>query len=641
MAWSSRHFQHPDSKYKNTADLSKKRDGKARTDSELRKDKFMDGLESWVAYWRENPHRFVIEYLQIAPFSTFQMILLYVMFKSDYFMWWASRGLGKSHLIALFCVVRCLLFPGTKVCIASGTKGQSINILSEKIKGFYDTSPMLRVEIEELKTTINDPIVRFRNGSWIKVVAASDNARSARANVLVVDEFRMVDDDIIKTVLRKFLTSRRTPAFLKNPKYIGKQEPNTEIYISSAWMKSHWSWDKFQAFVKNMVNGKKYFTCGFPYQMGVKYGIIDRQRIVDEMSEEDFDPFAFSLEMECIPFGESEKAYFKFDALNKSRETIHPIIPISDEEFVKFKDSKIKDAPYFNPAKTPFGKDKKVGEIRILSMDVALMGGKANDATSFTLIRAVPNSDEYIKFIDYIEVMDGELAPIQAKRAKQLFYDLQCDYFVMDAAGVGQGVFDDLTRITIDSIRGVEYPAWKSSVYDEKMENRYIDRDAVPVIFPIKVSGSTATQLNHEMANYTKNQFDKRKIKLLKNEVDGRGYLSSSYDFDKIDDTYRAFYMAPYYNTSRLITEMINLDMEIRNGYIKLQEPRGGRKDRASSLMYGLHFVKLLEADLKAEAETEFNLESLFAGIGGNSNRTTLFGTSTSNPFASRFNGFK
>lgn len=598
MGWSSRPFQHSDSKYKNTADLTKKRDAKAKTDSELRQDKFMDGLETWVAYWRENPHRFVIEYLKIAPFSTFQMILLYVMFKVDYFMWWASRGLGKSHLVALYCVVRCLLYPGTKVCIASGTKGQSINILSEKIKGFYDSSEMLRIEIEELKTTINDPIVRFRNGSWIKVVAASDNARSARANVLIIDEFRMVDDEVIKTVLRKFLTSRRTPAYLKYEKYRGKQEPNTEIYISSAWMKSHWSWDKFHAFVKNMTTGKKYFTCGFPYQMGVKYGIIDKQRIVDEMSEEDFDPFAFSLEMECLPFGESEKAYFKFDPLNKSRELIHPIIPITDDEFVKYKDNKIKQAPYYDISKTPFGKVKKKGEYRILAMDVALMGGKNNDATAFTLIRAVPNKDEYIKFIDYLEVMDGEMAPVQALRAKKLFYDLECDHFIMDAAGVGQGVFDDLTRITIDPVRGVEYPAWKSSVYDEKMENRFIDKDAVPVIFPIKVSGATATALNHEMATYAKNQFDKRKIKLLKNETEGRDYLTDNYNYEKLNDDLRVIYLLPYFNTTRLINEMINLDMEVRGGYIKLQEQRGGRKDRASSLMYGLHFIKLLEAEL-------------------------------------------
>lgn len=221
--------------------------------------RFKSGMHTWIAYWRANPHRFVTEYLNIYPFSVFQGILLYMMFQSNYFMWWASRGLGKSYLVAIYCLVRCILYPETKVAIASGTKGQSINILSEKIQDFYNKSPLLQREIVELKTSINDPKVVFANGSWIKVVAARDSARSARANVLIIDEHRMVDNDIIRKVLTKFLTSRRRPKFLDKPEYEGRkdlQEGNTEIYLSSAWYKNHWSWDKFLAFKEKMMDGK-------------------------------------------------------------------------------------------------------------------------------------------------------------------------------------------------------------------------------------------------------------------------------------------------------------------------------------------------------------------------------------------------
>ncbi len=338
-----------------------------QTDAMMRQENVMNGLACWVGYWRSNPHRFVTEYLGIAPFSLFQKILLFLMFSNDYFLWWASRGISKSWLAALYCVVRCILYPGTQICIAAKTRSQSINIISEKIQTFSDNYLNIKREICELKTGSNDPIVKFHNGSWIKVVSANDNARSARANVLIVDEFRMVEWDIIKKVLRKFLTSRRQPGFLKYEEYKDFQEPNTEIYISSAWLKSHWSWERFLAYKSAMLEGKKYFTCALPYQLGIKHRILDKQRILDEIQEDDFDLTSFRMESECIPFGESEKAYFKFNDLNKSRNIAKPYLPMTDEEFIRYKGDK---------KKHKFYKPKHPNEVRIIGVDIALMGGK-------------------------------------------------------------------------------------------------------------------------------------------------------------------------------------------------------------------------------------------------------------------------
>lgn len=399
-----------------------------QTDLMMKHDKFVCNLKKWIGYWRSNPHRFVSEYLKINPFSLFQKVLLYLMFNNDYFLWWASRGLGKSHLTALYCVVRCILYPGTKVCIAAANRGQSLNIISEKIQGFYDNCPNVAIEISELKSNPNNPIVRFHNGSWIKIVTARQSARSSRANLLICDEFLQMDKDVITKVLRKFLTARRQPGYLKYEKYKDCREPNTEIYLSSIGMKSDWSFDKFLAYKEQMTAGKKYFTCGFPYQLGIKHGIIDKQRVIDEMEESDFDEISFSMEMGCIPFGESDKAYFKFDEMNRCREIQNIMIPMTNEEFIQNKGDKKKNKFYIK---------KKENEIRIITMDIALMAGKMNDNTSFNVIRLIPNGNEYIKFLIYSEILNGENTSIQALRLKQLFYDLECDYVVMDCAGNG------------------------------------------------------------------------------------------------------------------------------------------------------------------------------------------------------------
>lgn len=95
-------------------------------------------------------------------------------------------------------------------------------------------SPLLKNEIEALVISSTNAYIDFKDGSSIKVVTAADTARSNRANILLVDEFRMVNKDTIETVLRRFLTAPRMPGYLHNPKYAHLKERNKEIYLSSA-----------------------------------------------------------------------------------------------------------------------------------------------------------------------------------------------------------------------------------------------------------------------------------------------------------------------------------------------------------------------------------------------------------------------
>ena len=68
-----------------------------------------------------------LDITRIFEHDRFQTMLLVMMNRSRVFLWIAARGMGKSFLIAIFAVARCILYPGTKVVITSGTRGQSIN----------------------------------------------------------------------------------------------------------------------------------------------------------------------------------------------------------------------------------------------------------------------------------------------------------------------------------------------------------------------------------------------------------------------------------------------------------------------------------------------------------------------------------
>lgn len=257
------------------------------SDNLAKSKKLMEGIGIWGSWYKRFPHLFVRDYLGVT-LKPFQKILIYYMAHYNYFMYIASRGQGKSFLTAIFCCVRCILYPETKVIISAGKKGQAKEII-EKIDDLKNKSPNLSREINYINTGSNDPKCEFHNGSWIKIVASNDNARSKRANLLIADEFRMINLEVVNKVLRKFLTAPRQPKYLEKPEYAHLLERNKEIYLSSAWFCHHWSWEKVQAFFKAMVKGKEYFLCSLPYQLAIKEGLLDRQQVKDEMSESDFD----------------------------------------------------------------------------------------------------------------------------------------------------------------------------------------------------------------------------------------------------------------------------------------------------------------------------------------------------------------
>lgn len=200
------------------------------------KENFREGVKIWTTFWRLNPHRFVADYLQIN-LHIFQMMLIYMMDKSNFFMFIASRGLGKSFLISVYCCARAILYPHSKIIVSAGSKAQAKLLISQKIeKELMGMSPNLRKEIREIKCNGQDAKVIFKNGSTIEAVVSGDGSRGYRAHVLIIDEFRLVDKDVVDRILRPFLASPRIPPFATNPKYSHiPKEKNKEIYLSSAW----------------------------------------------------------------------------------------------------------------------------------------------------------------------------------------------------------------------------------------------------------------------------------------------------------------------------------------------------------------------------------------------------------------------
>lgn len=261
-------------------------------------DKIQKGLGTWISFYRANPHRFAIDYFGMAWLKPFQQILIVLCMKFTYIMIIASRGMGKSQISAAVCCLKCVLYPGIKICIAAGKRGQSINVLNKIIEDFMPQSANLRNEILEKSSSPANAYITFKNGSTIKVVTASDSARSARANFILSDEFVQIPKTILDKVLRKFKAGQRTPAFYNKPEYKDyPKEPNTEMYISSAFYKYHYSWAKFKSFFKSMLKEESYMVLGFPYQLPISEGYYPAEQVREEMQEDDFDSISWSIKL--------------------------------------------------------------------------------------------------------------------------------------------------------------------------------------------------------------------------------------------------------------------------------------------------------------------------------------------------------
>lgn len=98
------------SKKNESFSLSKTKSVKRNNLSKNSYENSMDGIGIWCSFYRENPHRFIMDYFGFK-LHLFQQILIYAMDKVDTFCFLASRGLGKSWLTAVYCCCRAVLYP--------------------------------------------------------------------------------------------------------------------------------------------------------------------------------------------------------------------------------------------------------------------------------------------------------------------------------------------------------------------------------------------------------------------------------------------------------------------------------------------------------------------------------------------------
>ena len=525
-------------------------------------------FEAWtefISYYRYYVDEFACDVLGLRLFP-FQRLILRAMARYQNSMLIACRGLGKSYIVAVFYICVAILYPNIKLGIASGNSQQARNVIIQKIKGELSKNEAIAREIKfPIRTSDGDCVVEFKNGSEIRAITLAqdrggDSARSWRFSYILIDEARLVKDEIIEEILIPMTKTKRQNAIRWN-----QSEKRKVIFISSAYLKTSSLYKRFKFHYEEMLKGNKdYMAICFPYQVGVQAGLFDQEDIEKELEKPQMTKDKFAYEFEGRFVGSSGESYYPYELTNPCRVL----------------------------ERCEFQQPKKSNSIYVITHDVAVSTEKNSDnaCTHVIKLKLKPNGT-YTKQVVFTKTVNGLSLNKQRDFLRELIHIKfpNTVKLLIDAQGAGAGLpsmFYESWEYT-DPKTGVvtEYPPIISD--DEKSVD--ILDNAIPLIRGV-----------HGMNNfvnlyypYMKGCFEDGSLELLMQsaEVDNL-YKSNMMSFDE-------YYQHVEHDI--LQSELSNIKQDFTNNekmtYTRIVS--GKKRDRATSLMYGLSYVCELETDNK------------------------------------------
>ena len=228
-----------------------------------------------------------------------------------------------------------------------------------------------------------------------------------------------------------------------------------------------------------------------------------------------------------------------------------------------------------------------------MGYDVALLGDRNkkddNDNSALTYLRVLPEGSSFRRQLVDIKTFSGLTSTEQAKLMKRYFYEHEIDYVSLDVRGNSISVYDQLIKVTYDEELDKEYPAW--SAYNDDEFKKRAPKDAIPVIFAY----NGTSERNHNMANWLRDTLQRGRMELLTPSNQAIDFLNAHYGYDTKDVMVKQEMLSPFVETEMMVNEMLNLEYELRSGFIRLFEKSHRRKDRYVSFGMANYLSRVLE----------------------------------------------
>ena len=568
-------------------------------------------LINWTSFYRRNINLYASQRLQVN-IHPFQHIMLYLMGVSQLFFAICSRGLSKTFIVGFFAVCKCLLYPYSEVHLTSSTINQAKKMVSDKIEGELcdKLSPVLKYMKDNglIKFHYGKDEVRVDfeiNKSKLWVDPCDDQARGGRATLLIYEECRLLKKGMIDSVFEK-MSHPRQAMFLTNPKYAGNPrwvEECQSIYITSARTKSEWFWKLFTTVVGETYNNHKIpynFFAGDIF-LSIMFGLktkADYFKAKKMSSELDFD-----MEDKNIMLSEAENAFFKREQFKRNQ--------IIQEAFRKPNYEDIISHKQIN-------RPKQENEYRLLFVDYAFANTTSKSENDNTVIGCMYGlyDNEYNNIhrgVDYITKHDAGDSLGTDKLIRELFWQYQADYIVIDLRNGGESAYNLLTQPFEHPQLGKYWNTHGFTIVNDESLNvvprnkmddlisRTVDPQAIPCIIPVVGTAD----LNSMMWIDLQKKLINDDISFLIDDMEYENQLNDREDYFELTTEEKVELKYPYAQTMLLINEAVNLESEWKDGRVRLHEKRSATKDMIVALSYGNYIMTLLENKLNIKNQQD------------------------------------
>ena len=540
---------------------------------------FQKHKEKWrelCSYFRYYPDRF-LDYISgdepRIELYFYQRVYLRIMMRYRKVFLTATRGTSKSFLQNLAFVLKCIMYPRTRLFCCAPGKEQAAKITADCLNDIFEFYPLLRNEVKTFVENKDYTKLIFYNGSKYDVVQMRDTTRGGRRFGGAIEEIvdKKFDGDILNSVVIPLMANDRTAMCNKiDPNEIHK----CEIYLTTAGTQQQFGYQKLREVYQDMIDGKSAFCLGNSYELPCLHGQLDIDFIEELRESPTYSIMDFMREYQSIWTGSSSGSLVSDEKLKKSR-----VVGVAEWEHCG---------------------DNKVEYC--LAYDVSRNEGDENALSCLVVIKLTPKDNgDYVKEVVNIFSMEGQHDTWQAKFLKQKVKEFKARILVVDANGLGSGVVDQLILDLNDG-----NPPYKVVNDDKGIWTKYESDNGIPMVFALKAQNKDTR--NSDMINHFMQVFNKLNVGLLKSKHEGIKELEKKLKRRIKESEELANAEIPYILTDNLCEEIMNLTYKQAGTETKIERvSRSIPKDKFSALMYGLYWVYLEEKKNKISKKQKFN----------------------------------
>lgn len=516
-------------------------------------------IENQIIYYRTHMDMFIEDAFSPVKLTPVQHVIAREVGNAMVSAVIAPRGYGKTWIIAFIALSLGSLYPGTKVLVVAPTADQATRV-AEKIRDLANENENFANEIRPTNARTYVSISKdsstctLKNGSMIESVAIG-SARSRRAKLVIVDEARDVNMEVLKAVVSPTRNETRY-----NCRAYGFEDfPSKLVYITSACPKSFEFYKELERIIQRRARGDhRYFACVLDYHTPIKEGLTTEEYYEEERRS--LPETTFQMEYESKFLGSAEDSAFPYELVQSCR-------TLNNIEMEQPKGSKSR---------------------YVISLDIATSKAKGSDNSILMIQKFTEKKDgSFNKQVVHIRSYNGEPLDFLAEEVRKYFHVKfpNAEKIVYDARGIGDSFDRFFDKEWIDIESGRAYPPLV--VDDEPLTNP----DAQQALHPFRAVNT----LNQRIYTNLRVALEKQTIELpnsFRTIKDKQMEVDENKRMSKEE-------LANFLEADALQIEMGNVVAKVgASGNVLYDVPKSTmHKDRYSSLAMGNDYISELEKE--------------------------------------------